>query len=1001
MKKLLAIVMTVLLMATASLQFSSALAAENAAPSVIPAIREWKGSSGKFVPNAQTVLVNASGVDAVEKVKTFFLEMTSLDLSVKKTSSGSNEIVFKLDTSLSKSLGDEGYKLTATKNGIEIKAATNIGLLYGGVSVVQSVSADGFFPCGNATDYPAYPLRSGMLDVGRAWIPMDYVHEITRYMAYYKMNEIHLHINDDGSNGYSGFRLESNVKGLSSKDGYYTKDEYRAYQKEMLEYGITVVTEIDTPFHSSCYANAENPPPYLPGNNRCLDISKPETIKFVKDLFAEYMTGDDPVFVGKVVHIGTDEYPREYAEQMRWYTNELIEYVNSLGYTPRFWGGLGPNGFQGKTPISEKAQMNYWDNGISGFAETKASKYDIINTVNAILYTVPTTNYSFPDYFDLKNLYVNWQVNKFAIYDDTKVWDANDKRLLGASFALWNDLHTSYKGVTRFDIFDRLRGMVCLVAEKTWCGLDTAKMSYDNFQARFDKLSLRAGDADPGRHSLEEEISVDFESALPSFVKTNGGKVKDGKFVLDGKSYLTLTPNAVGFPNTLEFEIRLDEATNAPIFAGDGVQILANADGKGNFGFKTEVYTFTYNYQLPIGKTVKIRLTSDLTTTYLTVNDSLSFAPYNQKNPNDTKLTTLTIPLKEIGKGVKGTIDNIKVSPKSVDLTSLLANRNLALNAKTTVSGLEVYDGRLNEKMAVDGDEGTRLSFARDKDEQWLLVDLGKVNSISRIEISFFEHVSAYEVYVSKDGKSFTKVYEVSGAVENVKQIDTIKLEKGTEARYVKYVQLKRWFASQWNTYYSGGISEFRVFSFDEDEYHALIDEAIEFLKTSDKNDFRRAEVRRLANELEDYLAGNLIFAANAEYMYDQLVAALNGEITPPETSDDPSEDNSDGTSEDNSEGTSEDNSEETSEDNSVENVTSEEDSKVEENNSEEASNGTDTTEPVSEGEENVSDDTSKDASGSDKNGGSSMLWPILGAIAAVAAAAVVAVLVIKKKRKS
>ena len=537
MKKVIAFLMTVLLMASMSTPITSVLAAENSAPSVIPAIREWEGSSGKFTPNAQTKLVDLSSSASVEKVKVYFSEMLSLDLAIADKSEASNEITFKLDKSLSKKVGDEGYTITATESLIEIKAPTEVGLLYGGISVVQSCTADGFFPCGSAVDYPAYPVRSGMLDVGRAWIPLDYVNEITRYMAYYKMNEIHLHINDDGSNSYSGFRLESDMKGLATEGEYYTKDEYRAYQKEMLEYGVTVITEIDTPYHSSCYAKAENPPAYLPGNNRCLDISKPETIEFVKNLFAEYLSGDDPVIVNKIIHIGTDEYPREYAELMRWYTNELIEYVGSFGYTARFWAGLGPDGFKGETPINQNAQVNYWDHDISGFEETKASKFEVINTLNNILYTVPTTNYNFPDYFDLKTLYTKWQVNEFSLYE-SKTWDPNDKRLLGACFALWNDLHTSYKGVTRFDIFDRLRGMVCLVAEKTWTGLDTAKISYENFEARYNKLSLRAGDADPGRHALlGDEINIDFESDYNDVI--NGGKVENGKFVLDGSSYVS------------------------------------------------------------------------------------------------------------------------------------------------------------------------------------------------------------------------------------------------------------------------------------------------------------------------------------------------------------------------------------------------------------------------------------------------------------------------------
>ncbi len=980
MKKVIAFLMTVLFMASMTVPFSTALAAQNNAPSVIPAIREWKGSSGKFTPNAQTALVNLSSSESIEKVQRFFSEMLSLDLKISNKASGKNEITFKIDKSLSSKVGKEGYTIDATANVIEIKAPEEIGLLYGGISVVQSCTADGFFPCGKAVDYPAYPIRSGMIDVGRAWIPMDYLDEITRYMAYYKMNEIHVHINDDGSNGHDGFRLESDIKGLSSPGEHYTKDEYRAYQKEMLKYGVTVITEIDTPFHSRCYARAENPPPYLPGNNRCLDISKPETLEFVKKLFAEYLSGDDPVFVNKIVHIGTDEYPREYAELMRWYTNELIEYVGSFGYKARFWAGLGPDGFKGTTPISENAQVNYWDHGISGFEETKASKYEVINTLNNILYTVPTTNYNFPDYFDLKTLYNKWQVNIFSLYEN-KTWDPNDERLLGACFALWNDIHTTWKGVTRFDIFDRLRGMVCLTAEKTWTGLDTKNITYENFKERYDKLSLRAGDADPGRHALVgDEINIDFESNYSDLIK--GGKVENGKFVLDGTSYVTLENRlkdpAVGFPNTLEFEIRLDEAAKAPLFAGDGVEILADADGNGNFGFTTEYYTFTYDYKMPVGETVKIRLSSDLTTTYLTVNDSLTFMPYNKLNPSNTVLTTLTIPLEEIGKGVKGTIDNIKVTAEAVDLSKMLANYNIALNAQTSVSGLEVYDGRLTSDLAVDGDDDTRLSLAKDKDEQWLLIDFGSVKPVSRIEINFYEHVSAYEIYLSEDGKNFTKVYEISGAADRVKQIDTITLDKAQNARYVKYVQLKRWYMPDWNTYYSGGISEFRVFSFDETAYRKLIDEAYEFMKTSDKSDPRRTNVRKYVTELENYINQENIFISNAEYLFDQLTKALdpNAPIEPDPDVSNPETSNPD---------------------------VSDNDSNTPSDNSDSADNSNNNPNGSPDNTDDTSDDTPDNASDTttDNESSGGMVWAIIGAIAAGIAAVAAVLFVIKKKRKA
>ncbi|MBQ9847800.1 MAG: family 20 glycosylhydrolase [Clostridia bacterium] len=877
MLKRIVSILSALLMTVGGIPLAAAASQENSAPLVIPAIRDWQGTNGKFIPDNSTVLVNKASSYSVEKVAVFFSDYLGLSVSLSFENKSENAIIFELDESLLSSVGEEGYKIIADESIITVSAPTDKGLLYGGITVAQSVHASGFFPCGTAIDYPAYSTRSGMIDVGRAWIPLDYVEEITKYMAWFKLNEVHLHINDDSTNNYSAFRLESNVAGLSAKDGCYTKDEYRAYQKRMLEYGIAVVTEIDTPFHSGCYQSADNPPPHLPENNRCLDISKPETLEFVKNLFDEYITGEDPVFVNKVVHIGTDEYPREYSEDMRAYTNALIEHINSRGYTPRFWAGFGPNGFQGDTPISEKAQINFWDIGISGINEVLASNYEVVNTVNMILYTVPTTNYDFPDYYDLEKLYTMWQVHMFDLAGEAKM-DPNDERLLGACFALWNDLQGSKIGVTRHDIFDRLRGMTCLISEKTWCGLDTASMSVNGFLDRFERLSLRSGDSDPGRHEIPaEEIVIDFENGvLPEYVTQNGGKLENGELLLDGQTSLSLPIKALGFPNTLEFELRLDELPTSPLFSGDGIAIYADADGSGKFGFKTEEYTFTYDYKIPLGDKVKLCLTSNGKHTVLIVNDEFCYDPYNSLNPSGTRLVSLTVPLETIGLGVKGAIDNIKVTTTALEPEKLIVNRNIALNAEATVSGLEVNDGRFTPDLALDGIERSRVSFARDKDEQWMLVDLGGVYSVSRIEIMFQEHVSEYEIMLSENGTDFVSAYKLTGGEERVSVTDTINLNEPINARYVKYVQLKRWYHSEWNTHYSGGICEFRVFSSDMERYEKLVLTAQNALSTISKDDPRRSDIRTSVNELSRYLDSVNVYRPNAEALYNKLNEILN-----------------------------------------------------------------------------------------------------------------------------
>ncbi|MBR4278898.1 MAG: discoidin domain-containing protein, partial [Clostridia bacterium] len=163
------------------------------------------------------------------------------------------------------------------------------------------------------------------------------------------------------------------------------------------------------------------------------------------------------------------------------------------------------------------------------------------------------------------------------------------------------------------------------------------------------------------------------------------------------------------------------------------------------------------------------------------------------------------------------------------------------------------------------------LSFARDKDEQWLLIDLGAKYSVSTFEISFFEHVSSYEILVSTDGTNYTRVYRLDGGASQTKQVDTIKLNAPVDARYVKYVQLKRNYVPSWNAYYSGGILEFRVSSFNEAAYTKVIAEAKAFLAEVGNSDFRYDGVFRLSNELENYLKQDTLFSTNLNYYVTEI----------------------------------------------------------------------------------------------------------------------------------
>ena len=898
MKKLIALLLSATMTSSLCCALTQAESGfSSSCPPVIPAIREWNGAGSGFfeLKQGETGISGPEGSVSLGHVSEAFAEMCGIEVPYN-SGTPKRVISFGIISPRDEALGDEGYTLDIRPDSVKVAANTERGLLYGGITLVQMAYAEGGIRCGSARDWPEYPVRAGMIDVGRAWVPLDYVEQMTKYMAWFKLNEIHLHINDDNGLINTGFRLESDVPGLSSvvngEKRYYTKDEYRAYQKRMLEYGINVITEIDTPAHSGAFYNiSEGRPAML--NERFLDITdahREETVAFVKKLFDEYLTGDDPVFVGKTVHIGTDEYDRAYSEEMRKYTAAIAEHVYSRGYTPRFWAGFGKDGFPGKTELPKYLQCNMWDNGISGLEEIVAGGYDMVNTINGQLYVVPGSESGFVDYYDLKYLYNDWDVWKFNSWGSKNQVNPHYQHLLGACFALWNDLYCYNYGITEYDIFDRIRGMSCLMSEKTWCGEDTAKTGYESFEKRYGILSQFTGFSDPGGHKVASGFGFSCDNGSHSSVGNisfNGEFGSEG-FILDGGSFVSGGDYSAGFPLTVDMVLKLDSVPETPLFGGGSSALYADCDGRGHVGFTAGYYTFLFDYSIPEGEETHLTFTCDGKNTWLAVDgtvkdgavtNAFGYGAVNRSNPAGSKMNNLYIPLAEIGKGFTGYIKSLEILPYALDVSTLYADRNIALNARVSVSGLEVQDGRFTAEMAVDGDSSTRLSFARDKDEQWLVIDLGEPSPVSKIEIEFYEHVESYDISVSEDGENYKQVVSVRDGEKMIRRTDTHSFASDPiNARYIKYVQNKRNYFADWNTYYSGGISEVRVYNFNHSAYKKLIEEAYEAAAYYGKGTEEASVLQKTAAKLEAYLKKDTLYIRNVESLAESIRGLLPGD---------------------------------------------------------------------------------------------------------------------------
>lgn len=363
----------------------------------------------------------------------------------------------KIDSSAS--LADEAYEMTLAMNGISYVAKTTRGLAWAKATLEQLAWSGQVVPCGTIRDRPACVYRGFLLDVARKPYSLAFLRDVVRNLAYYKMNVFHVHLNDTMVNDFSGdgepqgaFRLESETEPkLTSKDLFYTKDEFRAFVKESANLGVEIIPEIDTPGHAASMVAAR---PHLardgkvPGSN--LDIANPETLAFVKSLFDEYCAGSDPVFAGPRVHIGTDEFGGHDA--FRPYVDGLFRHLRSLGKQPCAWGSLDHAG--GTAPVVSGTDifMDIWHKPFYSAEHALRDGYSIVTVLDGPTYIVPgNAPGQYNDYLDVGRLYKGYKVHKGS---------------LGGKFALWNDRVGN--GITEDDSFDRLFPGIQVMAQKLW-----------------------------------------------------------------------------------------------------------------------------------------------------------------------------------------------------------------------------------------------------------------------------------------------------------------------------------------------------------------------------------------------------------------------------------------------------------------------------------------------------------------------------------------------------
>ncbi|MFQ8601243.1 MAG: family 20 glycosylhydrolase, partial [Oscillospiraceae bacterium] len=482
-----------------------------------------------------------------------------------------------------------------------------------------------------------------------------------------------------------------------------TKDEFRTFTKDSLKQGVIITPEFDMPGHAGAFT-AYNPELGTAPGSYSLDLTKKDIVyPFLENLFLEYISGDDPVFVNKDVHIGCDEYGGDSMLYLD-FVKHFINFINENGKHPRMWGSFNahpvPEGFD--MPSDATAYM--WNAGQSNALTNLALGFDYISVDDSQLYIVPrggTAAGSYTDYLRNESLYNSWKVS-----DHDSIPSAHPSQL-GALFACWNDVAGSVR-YTSYQVFERIFPSIPMLAQRTWS--QENQVEYGEFKDVTGNV-LKAGpgtdiDVHPQGNEEGTVLSYDFEDGTAADTSGSGNDgVLNGATVVedpekgmvasfDGAGTIETALRGIQYPYTISMDIKPDASNtgDATLFSSsyeqfhdlpagykysfiDGALQLKQGEN-GVVGYTKEWVSHNFGVALTPGvwQNILIQGTEESMVLYIDGREA------GRVDRGSGPVMSFVCPLEMIGENFIGRIDNLMISNKDIPQP-----RNLALG-KTAVS---------------------------------------------------------------------------------------------------------------------------------------------------------------------------------------------------------------------------------------------------------------------------------------------------------------------------
>lgn len=306
---------------------------------IIPVPLELTQNEGSFTLTAATVIAvnNPELAGSAAYLASKLKSSTGYDVATVDGVPATNYVSIELSNALQ--IGDEGYTLHSSAEGVKIVARTDAGAFYGVQTLLQLFPAEiespqridyiaWTVPSVAIKDEPRFAYRGVMLDVVRHFLDVDFLKKQLDVLAMYKINRFHWHLTDD-----QGWRIEikkypkltnasnagaSRTEGDGSTYGpfFYTQEQIKEVVAYATERHIDVIPEIELPGHAlgamsaypeySCTGGPFTPRIIWGVEDEVFCVGKEETFQFLTDVLDEVA----PLFPSQYIHIGGDECPK-------------------------------------------------------------------------------------------------------------------------------------------------------------------------------------------------------------------------------------------------------------------------------------------------------------------------------------------------------------------------------------------------------------------------------------------------------------------------------------------------------------------------------------------------------------------------------------------------------------------------------------------------------------------------------------------------------------------